>query len=44
MPRPQAVVTGQGFFFYALTCGALAFAATHLVSLLHGVIDLAFDD
>ncbi|MFD2739084.1 DUF5671 domain-containing protein [Sulfitobacter aestuarii] len=42
VPRPQSIVSARDFFVYALTFGALLFAAGHLVALLHALIDHFF--
>ncbi|MHA6262823.1 DUF5671 domain-containing protein [Arenibacterium sp. CAU 1754] len=44
VPRPQAVVSARDFFVYALTFGALIFAASYLVVLFHQLIDIMFED
>lgn len=44
VPRPQAVVTARDFFVYAVTFGALIFAASYLVVLLHLLIDIYVGD
>lgn len=43
VPRPQAVVSARDFFVYAVTFGALIFAASYLVVLLHQLIDIMFE-
>tara|TARA_R110002049_G_scaffold10127_8_gene50611 strand:- start:181 stop:801 length:621 start_codon:yes stop_codon:yes gene_type:complete len=43
VPRPQATLSAQDFFVYALMFGVLLFGACYLVSLLHALIDRAFE-
>lgn len=44
VPRPQPVVTARDFFFYTLTFGLLIYGATHLILLLHELIDYFMGD
>ena len=44
VPRPRSTLSARDFFVYALMFGALCFASGYLISLLHGLIDWAFEE
>lgn len=44
IPRPRPQLTARGAFIYAVLFTALAFTATHLINLIHAILDLRLPD